>query len=177
MAVEPFTKCRIILANGNEFEAVGFSHRFSRNCIDNDLRRELALLRRSEQQQQKRISLLKPPDETALETTIGYEQLAVELTAILAQRESDNYVKQALDFALLEDFDHLYRYADLLEMDLGVKAQKLVGELTEIMPGRPTISEPATQVDDVNATPTRQRDVLTTLDINHQAATQQNELL
>ena len=52
---------------------------------------------------------LKPLDETILEHTIGYEQLAVDLTAIMAQNETDAYVKAALDFALLEDFDHLYR--------------------------------------------------------------------
>jgi hypothetical protein len=75
-----------------------------------------------------------------LEHTIGYEQLAVDLTAHLAKRESDCYVKKALDFALLEDFDHLYRYANLLEMEQGVRAEKLVGRYTEIMPGRPTIA-------------------------------------
>ena len=35
---------------------------------------------------------------------------------MLAMREPDKRVKAALDFALLEDFDHLYRYADLLDM-------------------------------------------------------------
>ena len=49
-----------------------------------------------------------------LEVTIGYEQVAVDLTAWLAQTEPDPYVKAALDFALLEDFDHLYRYANLM---------------------------------------------------------------
>ena len=49
-------------------------------------------------------------------------------------------VAQALDFALLEDFDHLYRYADLLDFDTGIKAENLVGRYTEIMPGRPTIA-------------------------------------
>ena len=51
--VDPYTKCRIILMNGTEFENAWYSHQFSRHCTDNDLRRELALLRRSEQQQQK----------------------------------------------------------------------------------------------------------------------------
>ena len=83
---------------------------------------------------------LKPADETQLEQTIGYEQLAVDLTAELAKREKDFYVKKALDFALLEDFDHLYRYSDLLYMNQGVIAERLVGKYTEIMPARPTIS-------------------------------------
>lgn len=137
---DPYTRVRSILMNGTEFEAVWFSHQFHRHCQNNDLRRELALLRRQEQQQQKHIAALKPLDETVLEHTIGYEQLAVDLTARMAQCEPDREVKQALDFALLEDFDHLYRYADLLEMDGGVHAEELVGRYTEIMPARPTIA-------------------------------------
>ena len=138
---DPYTKTRIILMNGTEYEAVWFSHQFHRHCENNDLRRELAVLRRVEQQQQKRIACLKPIDETLLETTIGYEQLAVDLTAILAQREPDPYAVQVMNLALLEDFDHLYRYANLLEMEQGIHAERLVGEYTEIMPGRPTIAE------------------------------------
>ena len=49
--VDPYTRTRVILMNGTEFENVWFSHQFSRNCPDNDLRRSLALIRRSEQQQ------------------------------------------------------------------------------------------------------------------------------
>jgi len=138
--VDPYTRTRIILMNGTEFENVWFSHQFSRNCDNNDLRRELALIRRSEQQQQKMLAHLKPVDETVLEHTIGYEQLAVDLTAHLAKRVCNADLKNALDFALLEDFDHLYRYADLLDFYCGEKAENLVGRYTEIMPGRPTIA-------------------------------------
>ena len=149
MEVDPYTKVRIILMNGTEFEQNWFYHNFARHCTDNNLRREIALIRRSEQQQQKCISYLKPIDETILETTISYEQLAVDLTALMARRERDAYVKKSLDFALLEDFDHLYRYSDLLEMEEGVKGETLVGGYTEIMPGRPTISEHRYPYDDV----------------------------
>jgi len=147
--VDPYTKVRCILLNGAEYEAVWFSHQYHRHCADNDVRRDLAVLRRSEQQQQKRIACLKPINETVLETTISYEQLAVDLTAIFAQREPDPYVKKALDFALLEDFDHLYRYADLLDFEQGIHAERLVGNYTEITPGRPTISEHRYGSDDV----------------------------
>ncbi|HKL93712.1 MAG TPA: hypothetical protein VJZ69_00320, partial [Clostridia bacterium] len=75
--------------------------------------------------------------------------LAVDLTAILGAREPDKYVKKALDFALLEDFDHLYRYADLMDLEHGMHAERLVGDYTEIMPGRPTISEHRFPYDDV----------------------------
>ena len=138
--VDPYTKCRIILMNGTEFEANWFSHQLARHTCNNELRRELALTREVEKQQQLKISLLKPKDESILEHTIGYEQLAVDLTAELAKRELDCSVKTALDFALLEDFDHLYRYANLLEMEQGIYAEWLVGRYTEIMPGRPTIA-------------------------------------
>ena len=138
---DAYTKVRTILMNGTEFEENWFMHQLCRHTTDNDLRRDVARLRYLEQQQQKRLSYFKPKDETLLETTISYEQLAVDLTAILAQSEKDKNVKAALDFALLEDFDHLYRFSDLLEMEQGISGEKLVGKYTEIMPGRPTISE------------------------------------
>ena len=141
MDTDPYTKCRIILMNGTEFEAVKFTHQMARHCPDQQLRRELAMTRRTEQQQQKKLANLKPICESILEHTIGYEQLAVDLTAHLAQRVSAPHLHQALNLALLEDFDHLYRYADLMEMDDGQHAERLVGRYTEIMPGRPTISE------------------------------------
>lgn len=147
--VNPYTKTRIILMNGTEFEANWFSHQFARHFCDTDLRRDLALTRALEKQQQLKISLLKPCNESALEHTIGYEQLAVDLTAELAKRETDCYVKKALDFALLEDFDHLYRYANLLQMTQGVIAERLVGKYTEIMPARPTIAHHRFPTDNV----------------------------
>ena len=173
--VDPYTKTRIILMNGTEFEANWFSHQFQRHTCDTDLRRELALTREIEKQQQIKISLLKPCNETPLEHTIGYEQLAVDLTAELAKRETDCYVKKALDFALLEDFDHLYRYANQLEMEQGVLAERLVGRYTEIMPGRPTIAHHRFPMDNVkrciNAKTADKQTVLATMIIT--AAEQQ----
>lgn len=147
--IDPYTKTRIILMNGTEFEANWFSHQLARHTDNNDLRRAIALTREVEKQQQLKISLLKPINESILEHTIGYEQLAVDLTAELAKRELDCNVKTALDFALLEDFDHLYRYANLLEMEQGVAAEWLVGRYTEIMPGRPTIAHHRYPMDNV----------------------------
>src|SRR3546814_18388585 len=48
--------------------------------------------------------------------------------------------KKGYEFAPLEDYDHLYRYANLMDlMGEGRKAQDITGDLTEILPGRPTI--------------------------------------
>lgn len=145
----PYTKARIILMNGVEIEGALFSHQFARNCDDLKLKQQIALTRRVEQQQQKVINWLSPGDESPIETTIGYEQVAVDLTAFLAANVPDPYVKQVFDFGLLEDFDHLYRYANLLELTQGIKAERLVGKFTEITPGRPTIKEHRNAIDDV----------------------------
>lgn len=148
-AIDPYTRCRIILINGAEFEANWFGHQWARHCDDMEAKRQIAMTRRLEQMQQKMVSALVPANESVLEHTIGYEQVAVDLTAWLARHEPDPLVKAGLDFALLEDFDHLYRYANLLEMRQGIKAETLVGKYTEAIPGRPTVLEHRHPFDDV----------------------------
>ncbi len=175
-AVDPYTKCRIVLMNGTEFEAVWHSHSFSRHCNNNDLRRELAFVRRSEQQQQKAVAALKPLDENQLEHTITYEQLAVDLTAELAKREKDMQVKAALDFALLEDFDHLYRYADLMESEQGILAERLVGNYTEIMPARPTVAHHRHPFDEIKRHIGKNADLSTKLAVNIITAAEQQTM-
>ncbi|MBZ0158319.1 MAG: hypothetical protein K8I29_19150 [Alphaproteobacteria bacterium] len=139
--VHPYTRARVILMNGIEVEAALFLHELARNSNDMELKRNIAFSRRIEQQQQKVVNWLIPAEESVLEATIGYEQVAVDLTAYLARTVPDPYVKQVFDFGLLEDFDHLYRYSNLLEMTEGKKAEDIVGDLTEVIPGRPTIKE------------------------------------
>ena len=46
--------------NGIEIESVLFSHQFHRHCTDNELRRDIAFIRRIDQLQQKRINWLPP---------------------------------------------------------------------------------------------------------------------
>ncbi|WP_116996768.1 hypothetical protein [Desertimonas flava] len=147
--VDPYTRTRVILMNGSEVESILFSHQFARNTDNLEIRQALALSRRVEAQQQKAVNGLNPGDQTPLETTIGYEQVAVDLTAWLARHEPDPMLKQALDFALLEDFDHLYRYANLYELIDGKDATALTDHLTEITPGRPTAVEHRHPHDDV----------------------------
>jgi hypothetical protein len=147
--VHPYSRTRGILANGVEVEAVMFSHQMARNTLDPDVKKRLAWLRRIEAQQQKAINWLIPGDETTIEVTLGYEQVAVDLTAFIAQVEPDPYLKQVYDFALLEDFDHLYRYANLYELIEGRKAEQVCRDLTEITPGRPTCFEHRDPRDDL----------------------------
>ena len=137
----PYTKTRVILMNGTEYESVWFLHQFARHCNNDEIKRYLALVRAQEQMQQKRIACLKPINESILETTLAYEQLAIDLTATLAQNDKDKENIESLNFALLEDFDHLYRFSNLMILDKEkLDPEMLVGGFTEIMPGRPTLA-------------------------------------
>ena len=138
---DPYTRCRIVVMNGIEVESIMFSHQFARHTDNPEVKRALALSRRAEQMQQKADNWLLPGSDGPLETTIVYEQVAVDLTAWLARMEPDPYLKQNYDFGLLEDFDHLYRYANLLDLMKGKKAEAITGTVTEIMPGRPNPDE------------------------------------
>ena len=146
---DPYTKCRIITMNGIEVEAALFSHHFNRICPDREVKEQLARTRYIEQQQQKTVNWLLPGTASVLETTISYEQVAVDLTGWVARNEPDPYLRQAYEFGVLEDFDHLYRYANLYEIIEHRRAEKIVGQLTEVMPGRPTIVEHRDPVDNL----------------------------
>lgn len=62
-AVHPFSRCRGIVMNGIEVEAVMFSHNMARHTVDPKLKQQLALVRRAEAQQQRAINWLIPGNE------------------------------------------------------------------------------------------------------------------
>ncbi|MFJ6940431.1 hypothetical protein [Streptomyces sp. NPDC101132] len=148
-AGDPYTRCRIIAMNGIEVEAILFGHTLARNCVDPEVKRQLARTRYIEAQQQKVVNWLLPGVSSVLETTIAYEQVAVDLTSWVARMEPDPYLQQAYQFGVLEDFDHLYRYANLYEMIEHRQAEAIVDGLTEVMPGRPTRLHHRDAVDNV----------------------------
>ena len=136
---DAFTRVRIILLNGIEMEALRFSHAAAR--MNHDLRAQLARLRRVEQHQATLVNWLIGADHSPLETTIAYEQVAIEVTAAVAQREPDPYLAQVYRFGLLEDFDHMYRYSAMLDRLEGKDANNILQCYTDILPGRPTAVE------------------------------------
>jgi hypothetical protein len=95
-----------------------------------------------------RCNWLLGADHSPLENTIAYEQLAIEVTAALAQNEPDPYLAQVYRFGLQEDFDHLYRYAALLDRLEGKDANNILQCYTDILPGRPTAVEHRAPDDD-----------------------------
>ena len=133
-----YTRTRQILMNGIETEAWSFKHNFARICREEDTLEFLAQIKRIEDAQQTTINWLAPSDQSVLETTLGYEQVAVDLTAWLAQNEPDDYVRETFDFGLLEDFDHLYRYSQWAYMVHGICPDDIVQHQTYVMLGRPT---------------------------------------
>ena len=136
--VDCYTRTRQILMNGIEVEAWNFKHNFSRNCADTEVNQFIAQTRRIEDMQQTTVNWLTPADQSVLETTLGYEQVAVDLTAWMAQNEPDPYVKETFDFGLLEDFDHLYRYSQWAYFEHGISPNDIVQGQTDIMLSRPT---------------------------------------
>lgn len=144
---DAFTRVRVILMNGIEQQVNRFQHMCGQ--FNADLRRPLADIRRVEHHQQTMINWLLGADHSPLETTIGFEQVAIEVTAAIAQQEPDSYLAQTYRFGLLEDFDHMYRYSALMDRVEGKDANNLLQSYTDILPGRPTVDEHRAPEDDL----------------------------
>ena len=133
---DAFTRVRIILMNGVELDSLRTKQMALR--MNAQARVPLAQLMRVEQHQATTINWLLGADHSPLETTIGYEQTAIEVTASVAQLEPDEYLSQGYRYALLEDFDHLYRYSALLDRLEGKDANNITQGYTDIVPARET---------------------------------------
>jgi rubrerythrin len=144
---DAFTRVRVILMNGIEMEALRFSHAAAR--MNGELRVPLAQVRRVEHHQATMVNWLLGADHSPIETTIGYEQVAIEVTAALAQQEPDEYLAQAYRFGLLEDFDHMHRFSALLDRLEGKDSNNILQSYTDVLPGRPTAVEHRAPENDV----------------------------
>lgn len=144
---DAFTRVRVILMNGIEQDALRLKHFGAR--FHKELQLPLAQIRRVEQHQMTAINWLLSADHSPLETTIAYEQVAIEVTAAVAQTEPDPYQAQTYRFGLLEDFDHLYRYSAMLDRLEGKDANNILQGYTDIVPGRPTSEHHRAPEDDL----------------------------
>jgi hypothetical protein len=144
---DAFTRVRVILMNGLMADSLRFLHVCERR--NRELRLPLAQVRRVAHHQQTMVNWLNPPDQSPLETTIGFEQVAIEVTAALAQQEPDQYLAQTYRYGLLEDFDHLYRFSALMDRVEGQDANNILQGYTDIQPGRPTALEHRAPIDDI----------------------------
>lgn len=144
---DAFTRVRVVLMNGIESEQNRFLHALAR--LSPGLQIPAARVRRVDQFQQTTVNWLLSADHSPLDTTIAFEQVAIEITAALAQQEPDEYLAQAYRFGLLEDFDHMYRFAALMDRVEGKDANNILQSYTDILPGRPTSIEHRAPEDDV----------------------------
>jgi hypothetical protein len=170
---DAFTRVRVILMNGIESEAIRFSHACAR--MNGPLQGHLARIRRIEQHQQTLVNWLNPADQSPLDTTIGFEQTAIEVTASVAQHEPDPYMASVYRFGMLEDFDHLYRFTALMDRMMGQDANNILQWYTDVRPGRPTIVEHRSPEDDLRrpydaatADPLSKLNALTIISAEHQ---------
>ncbi len=144
---DAFTRVRVILMNGIENDALRLKHIGAR--MNRELRLPLAEVRRVEHFQATMVNWLLSADHSPIETTIAYEQVAIEVTAAVAQTEPDPYQAQTYRYGLLEDFDHLYRYSALLDRVEGKDANNILQGYTDIAPGRRTALEFRAPEDDL----------------------------
>ncbi|PCC99860.1 hypothetical protein [Halopseudomonas pelagia] len=144
---DAFTRVRVILMNGVETDALRLKHFGAR--FNRELQLPLAQIRRVEQHQATAVNWLLSADHSPLETTVAYEQVAIEVTAAVAQNEPDPYQAQTYRFGLLEDFDHLYRYSAMLDRLEGKDANNILQGYTDIVPGRVTTDHHRAPEDDL----------------------------
>ncbi|MHB1415088.1 MAG: hypothetical protein ACYC1C_07525 [Chloroflexota bacterium] len=141
-SVDAYTRARIIWMYGTETEQWYFYHNYARSTDNEEIKKAITEIRRTEDQQRSALTYFFDPTSSVLEITLGYEQLAVDLTAAIAKDEPDDYVKQTLDFALIEDFDHLFRYSVLMSrIEPNKDPAQIVRHKTDIKAGRPTAEE------------------------------------
>lgn len=144
---DAFTRIRILLMKALEMEASSFSHACAR--MNRALQVPLSIIRRVEEHQGAMISGLLGADHSVTEVAIAFEQLAIEVTAAVAQKETDQYLAQVYRFGLLEDFDHLYRYTALMDRIEGKDANIILQNYTDIVEGRATVNEHRDPHDDI----------------------------
>jgi rubrerythrin len=146
---DAFTRVRIVLMSALEDQALRFAHGAARASAE--LREGLARVRRIELHQGIAVRSLLGADHSALELALAHKQCAVEVGAALAQREAHESIASALRFVLLEDMDHLYRFAALLDRVEGRDANNILQSYTDIVPARPSILQHRAPHDDLLA--------------------------
>jgi rubrerythrin len=157
---DAFTRIRVLLMQSIESDAVHFSYACART--HRHMQGDLARIRRIEHHQRTLVGSLMPPDQTRPEMAIALEQAAVEVTARAAQSEPDPYQAQVYRFGVVEEVDHLYRFAALLDRAGGKDANAIVQSYTDIIPGRASARQHRHPDDDLRRSYSRSRAKLIT---------------
>ena len=87
--VDCYTRTRQILMNGIEIEAWGFKHQLNRSDPDTKDKQLIALISRIEHSQQTTANWMGTANQSVLETTLGYEQVALDRTTLMPKHEPE----------------------------------------------------------------------------------------
>lgn len=145
----PYSALRALSLHAMEGFSQALSHQAALFSSSQDIRRQLALIRRTDARQQITLSSLPLPHGDEPSRGIFLSMLGLEFSAALAQRLPEGEIRKALDFTVPEYQDAIYRLSNLLMLEKNMPAQKILGGYAEIMPGRPLIACQRHPYDDV----------------------------
>jgi hypothetical protein len=134
--VEPYTRCRVVAMSGVENAAARFDQQLGQLAADPELRGRFELLRSVEARQRQAVAGLLARPQSVLETALTYEEAAVNLDSWLARTEPDQPRRQVYECDALEDFQHVYRYAELVDAIQRRRPSHLVDEVDGMLPDR-----------------------------------------
>ncbi len=140
--VESSTRCRVVVMTGIENQAVRFDRQIFRVDADPELLASAEQLRSAEARQRRALAGLLAQPGSVLETALLYERAAVDLDSWLARMEPDLQRRQVYECDALEDFDHVYRYAEVLDLVRPRRAERLVDEVNDVLPDRADAGQP-----------------------------------
>ena len=144
---DAFTRIRVMLLAAVEGESCAFLEAGARQHPDH----RLAINRvcRVEHFERTLLKMRLPPDFSPVEKAIAVEQLAIEIGALIAQRERDPAVAAVYRFLVPEHVDHLYRLSALLDRTEGKDPNNILQSYTDIRPGRSTSDQHRAPEDDL----------------------------
>jgi hypothetical protein len=136
------TSCRVLVMRGVENHAVEYDGWAWRSEPDPDLRGQLGRLRSAEARQRRTLAGLLRPPGGVLEAALAYERAAIDLDSWLARIEPDAGRRKVYQCDALEDFDHAYRYADVVDLVRRRRAGWMVDEVDDVIPARFETGQP-----------------------------------
>ena len=131
-----------LLLTAMESYTVRQSHVFSQMILNDDLKRDLALILRADWGQFCALSEIKHPVKNNTANLLSALLLSITLAAHITQRTKEPIIRDSIDFIIPEYQDMIYRLSNAMILS-GFKPIDIINLLNgyaEIMPGRPLIA-------------------------------------
>lgn len=135
---ETETKLNLLMVTKTSKLAFDYVRNFISKLQNYKLKKVISEILVIENERLLKLKLLRPSEESPLETALYLEDLQVILQAELGIRETDKRLKDTFDFILLDDCDNLYVTANLYDITKGVSPADLISRNAEISPSRST---------------------------------------